>query len=72
MQNNCDGSGPHKDGEVRVLPMNPKRLDHGNLILCEYCWDREMRWRKDHNQELAADAAYALPRWAEGKVYEAR
>ena len=44
---NCDGAGPHTQGEARSLP-----IGHGNVILCQKCWTREMKWRKRMNAEF--------------------
>jgi len=66
MQNNCDGSGPHASGEVRVMPTG----GDGNLILCRHCWNREVEYRRDRNKALGDFAKFALPTWESGKVYE--
>jgi hypothetical protein len=67
MQNfNCDGSGPHTDGQVRVMAIS----SHGNLILCRACWNRELAWRKQRNRELEAFAQFELPAFDAAKVYE--
>lgn len=42
----CDGAGPHKkDGEIRRLSVGGL----GNALLCEYCHDREMVFRREFN-----------------------
>jgi hypothetical protein len=64
---NCCGSGPHRAGEVRVMPMG----GHGNLILCRSCWLSEINWRRRRNAELGEFAQFALPPWDSGKTYEA-
>lgn len=64
---NCDGSGPHTPGEVRVLPYG----GDGNLILCYNCYLREMRFRKERNRDLSKDCQFKLPQWDDLKVYEA-
>ena len=66
MQNNCDGSGPHTDGDVRVMPTG----GDGNLILCLRCWMRENAWRAERNRELGKDAWFDLVEWQNAKVYE--
>lgn len=66
---NCDGSGPHKAGEVRVLPVS-SIADHGNMILCQMCFNREIAWRKERNRELSQECWFALPAWESLKVYE--
>jgi hypothetical protein len=40
---NCDGSGPHDGGEVRVYPLGAG----GNLILCRNCFRHENQYRID-------------------------
>ena len=44
---NCDGAGPHTEGEVRSLP-----IGHGNTILCRRCWANEMHWRNRMNAQF--------------------
>lgn len=66
MQNNCDGSGPHTNGEVRLLPTG----GDGNLILCRSCWHRELEFRKQRNRMLGDFAQFTLPVWEDGKIYE--
>lgn len=68
MQNNCDGSGPHTDGEVRVLPLGSEP-NHGNLILCRSCFGKELRWRVERNRELAPDVRFATPIWPNLEIY---
>lgn len=65
-QNNCDGSGPHSSGEVRVMPTG----GGGNLILCRRCWENELSYRRDRNKILGAFAQFALPAWNDSEVYE--
>jgi hypothetical protein len=48
---NCDGAGPHKAGQVRVLSTG----GDGNLILCRYCFNREIAFRRDRNRELPVE-----------------
>jgi hypothetical protein len=62
---NCDGSGPHRGMEVRVLP-----FPGGNLLLCASCLERETRWRIERNRELSPDVRYPLPAWDSLRVYE--
>ena len=66
MQNNCCGSGPHSDGEVRVMPSG----GDSNLILCRSCWARENQYRRERNRQLGNFAQYKLPDWETAKVYE--
>lgn len=65
---NCDGSGPCELGEVRVLPLGSSP-HHGNLILCSTCFEREIKYRRERNQELSKDCQYSLPSWWDCKVY---
>jgi len=70
MQNwNCDGSGPHSPGIVKVLPLGSSP-DHGNLILCLACFNREMSYRRGRNKELSRDCAFQLPTWESLKEYK--
>lgn len=62
---NCDGSGPHTAGEVRVLPTSPG----SNAILCRSDYDREIAWRKERNKSLGEFAKFDLPAWDSLKVY---
>jgi len=66
-QNNCDGSGPHKYGEVRLLPTG----GDSNLILCRYCYGREIAFRKERNKELCKENQFALPKWDDLEIYPA-
>lgn len=61
--NNCDGSGPHTSGEVRVMPL----AGGGNLIVCLACYLRELHWRRGRNEKVASP--YDLPTWKELEVY---
>ena len=65
MQNNCDGSGPHASGEVRLLPTG----GDGNLILCQKCFEYELSWRRERNRGLAPFAQFSLPTWESAKIY---
>jgi hypothetical protein len=60
---NCDGSGPHSEGEVKLMPTGGS----GNLILCHNCWNHELAYR---NSEMGEFAQFDLPLWSQGKVYE--
>ena len=60
---NCDGAGPHTEGEVRYLPANA-RAGH---ILCRACFGHEIVWRRLRNREVANP--FDLPSWAELEVY---
>jgi hypothetical protein len=62
---NCDGSGPHCAGEVRVLPTG----GDSNLILCKNCFNHEIAYREDRNKDLSKDARFKLPTWESLRVY---
>ena len=51
-----------------MLPMasNP---DHGNLILCRCCFEKELAFRRERNRELAKDCAFQLPGWLSLEIY---
>lgn len=66
--NNCDGSGPHTMGEVRLLPLGSSP-HHGSLILCRACFEHEIAYRKERNRDLSKDCAFKLPEWASLQVY---
>ena len=61
----CDGSGPCFGNEVRLLPTG----GDGNAILCEFCFRREIRWRRERNLELSKDCQFDTPLWIACKVY---
>lgn len=63
----CDGDAcASTAGELRSLPTT-----HGNAILCRDCFDSEMEYRKDLNEERAAKRLEPLdvPTWESLKVY---
>jgi len=65
---NCDGGTENNcnpNQEVRILPYG----GDGNLIVCKSCFNREMIFRRQRNQELAKDCQFALPAWNDLKVY---
>jgi hypothetical protein len=64
--NDCNGSGPHTPGEVRVLPTG----GGGNDILCRSCWARELQYRRERNVSLRAYAKFDLLPWESAKVYD--
>jgi hypothetical protein len=66
MQNNCDGSGPHSEGTVKVMPTG----GDGNLILCARCWAHELSYRVERNKGLGDFAKFDMPAWDTAKVYE--
>lgn len=64
--NNCSGSRcTDPSAEVRVLPTGGE----GNMILCEKCYEHEMRVRRDRNGNLALGAKFELPTWQSLEVY---
>jgi hypothetical protein len=65
----CDGSGPCSSEEVRVLPVG-SIPDHGNMILCRFCFTREIIWRKLRNHELAKGCQFKIPAWDSLEVYK--
>lgn len=69
--NCCGGHCLFDEGEVRVLPVGPSP-DHGNLILCRYCFEHELNWRRDRNRELAEDCRFKLPAWESLEVYQCK
>lgn len=62
---NCDGSGPHAAGQVRLLPMG----GGGNGILCKKCFYKEIAYRKDRNKDLGEFAKFDLPTWESLEIY---
>ena len=62
---NCDGTGPHRLGEVRRMSTG----GHGAVILCRTCYHVEIRWRILRNQELGPQNRFPLPAWEELSVY---
>ena len=68
---NCDGSGPHLTGEVKVLPvaMGPEGSE-SNVILCRACFAHEIAWRRERNKTLNKKAQFALPKWEQLKTYK--
>ena len=63
---NCDGSGPHAAGTVRLMPTG----GDGNLILCRACWRRELSYRRERNRVVADPCSlFPEPCWEEGEIY---
>jgi hypothetical protein len=65
----CNGSGPHRGDEVRLLPHTKTPL-HGNDILCRACFEREIEYRRERNRSLGDFAKYDTPAWEDCKLYE--
>jgi hypothetical protein len=73
MNPNCDGGRcKATGGQVRVLPLGRPygRSGGGNAILCRDCFEYEIAWRKQRNEQLAPHAQYDLPSWSSLEVYE--
>jgi hypothetical protein len=66
-QNNCDGGGPHRSGEVRVLPIG----GGGNLILCRACYGHEVGREMDRQRaDGVPNSAWQIPlKWELLKIY---
>lgn len=62
----CGGSGPHQTGDVRSLPLG----GGSNLILCQFCWNRELVYRRERNESLDKSARFETPDWQDGTLYE--
>jgi len=63
---NCDGDKcTSAAGEVRVLPTG----GDSNAILCRSCFNHEMQFRRERNQDLADDCKFSLPAWETLRVY---
>lgn len=69
MQNpNCDGGTEgacSSNPQVRVLPSG----GDSNLIVCWRCYGKEIKFRKERNEELSKDCQFDLPKWEDLKVY---
>ena len=59
----CDGRCYRENVEVAKL-RHSEEPHHGNSILCHQCWDYEMSWRKDRNEDLGNFAQYEILSWA--------
>lgn len=64
MNPNCDGSGPHTPGEIRLYPLG----GGGNLILCANCWNKENRYRWRRAVETGAPENWPQEDWQAAKV----
>lgn len=67
MQNyNCDGNRcQNANSQVRVLPLS----GNSNLILCQDCFDHEIKYRKARNKELEKQNRFGLPVWDQLEIY---
>ena len=66
MRLNCDGSGPHASGDVKLLPTG----GDSNAILCRQCWENELAYRRDRNRSLGVFAQFDLPSWQDANPYD--
>lgn len=68
LQNNCDGGGPHRSGEVRVYPIG----GGGNLILCQACYGHEVGFEMDRQRDQGVPNSQWVtpPKWEDLKVYK--
>ena len=57
----CDGAGPHARGLIRKLPLG----GGANLLVCAFCFEKEIAYRKDRNMHLAVENRFELPDFAE-------
>ena len=61
---NCDGAGPHVEGEVRLI-----RHDRGEEErVCRACHGRRIRWRSRQNNSSKAQV-FTIHSWDELEVY---
>lgn len=64
---NCDGGRcVRSDGEVRVLPLG----GDSNVILCDMCFHREIRFRAERNRKVGKAARFSLPDWQDLEIYD--
>lgn len=70
VNNNCNGSGPHAIGVVKIMRHGAKGTMSGNDILCRTCWYKEIVYRKMRNKDLADFAKFDLPTWQDAEIYE--
>ena len=63
---NCGGLRCVTDiGEVRLLPTGGE----SNAILCFACYNYEMNWRKERNEDLGDLEQFDIPLWNSLKIY---
>jgi len=63
---NCDGSHCRSNsGEVRVLPLG----GGANNIVCQACFEHEMRYRRQRNRDLGGAMKFDIPGWMDLTVY---
>lgn len=62
---NCDGAGPHNEGEVRLYPIG----GGGNLILCHTCWANENKFNYNRGRETGEPGNFPQHNWFEAKIY---
>lgn len=64
----CDGHGPHARGERRLLPYG----GDGNMLLCFYCYGREIaRRQEEHEEQRPPRMPVHLPPWDSLKIHGA-
>ena len=63
-QNNCDGSGPHSPGIVKLYP-----IGDGNLILCLRCWANENRFNFNRGVETKCPDNFRQHDWNKAETY---
>ena len=64
----CDGAGPCSGYQVRRVPT----CESGEtaVILCESCFDKEMAWRRERNEDLERQNRLPIPRFSECELYD--
>jgi hypothetical protein len=65
LSNSCDGNGPHGGKDIRVLPIG----GDSNLLVCHYCFVREIDYRIERNRGLSNECKFDLPSWKNLKIY---
>ena len=65
---NCDGDQClYSEGEVRRLHIGG---GGGNFILCRACFNNEMQFRQERNEELGDRACFTIPKWEDLPIYD--
>lgn len=64
---NCDNDYcKYANGEIRVLPIG----GDSNALLCKACYEHEILFRRDLNEDLGDSFKFKLPAWEDLKIYE--
>lgn len=68
-----DGCEGQPGGEVRLLPYSSD--PHYGMVLCRSCYEQQIQYRRERNQELDPDATwdqniYACPKWTDLQIYK--